>query len=127
MRSIHLFFLSTIILVFSLFPLKAQDSEPLTEEYKRATIERLSQLMNDFYVFPEVAKQTEIHLWEMWESGEFEAIEENSTFASVLTEAVQSVNHDGHMRIRETPPFEAPDNSPERMIEEQIYDVERWR
>ncbi len=33
-----------------------------TKKYKEQAIHRLSQLMNDFYVFPEVAKQTEEHL-----------------------------------------------------------------
>jgi hypothetical protein len=127
MRSLRIFLLSTIILVECLSPVVAQDSEPLSKEYKQATIERLSQLMNDFYVFPDVAKETETHLMDLWASGHFDDIEDNGAFAAALTEAVQSVNNDKHMRVRENPPYEAPDNSPERMIEEQIHEVERWR
>ncbi len=105
----------------------AQEAEPLTAEYKAEAIQTLSQLMNDFYVFPEVAKQTEEHLLAQLEAGHFDQFDNDDDFAAALTESVQSINHDKHMRIRAARPYVAPPNSPERMIEERLDRMDRSR
>jgi hypothetical protein len=99
----------------------------LTTKYKEAAIQKLSQLMNDYYVFPEVAQQTEAHLMKQWKAGHFDAFEDDEAFAAALTASVQSINQDKHMRIRVNPPYVAPPNSPERMIEERLDRIERSR
>lgn len=104
----------------------AQDSA-LSNSYKQDVIIKLSQLMNDRYVFPEVAKATETHLKTQLAAGHFDAYTTDETFAAALTESVQSINKDKHMRIRTNPPYVAPDNSPERAIEEQVDRMNRTR
>lgn len=104
----------------------AQDSS-LSTEYKKEAIERLNELMNDRYVFPEVAKATEEHLLAQFEAGHFDQFEDNASFADALTESVQSINKDKHMRIWTNPPFEAAPNTPERRIEEQLARLNRSR
>ena len=47
--------LAITVLFFTCQVSVAQDLS-ITEEYKQQAIQKLSQLMNDFYVFPEVAK-----------------------------------------------------------------------
>lgn len=104
----------------------AQDN-PFTQKYKEQAIHTLSQLMNDFYVFPEVAKLTEEHLITQLKEGHFDQFKNDETFAAALTESVQSINKDKHMRIRANRPYVAPPNTPERMIEERIDQINRSR
>jgi len=114
------------ILLFNVNISKAQNNE-LTESYKEEAIHNLSQLMNDFYVFPEVAKTTAEHLKKQLDNKYYEQFETDETFANALTEAVQSVNHDKHMRIRVNRPFVAPPNSTKRIVDEQVDRIQRSR
>jgi hypothetical protein len=107
--------------------LVSAQSDLLTSEYKEQAILRLNQLMNERYVFPEVAKATEEHLLAQWAAGHFDAFTNDESLAAALTESVQSINHDKHMRIRANPPFVAPPNIPERRIEEQLTRRDRSR
>jgi hypothetical protein len=115
-----------VVLLMSINISSAQDI-PFTEKYKEQAIQRLSQLMNDFYVFPEVAKKTEDHLKAQWEKGHFDQFGNDADFAAALTESVQSINKDKHMRIRVNPSYVAPPNSPERLIEERMDQINRSR
>lgn len=101
--------------------------QPFTEQYKEQAIQHLSRLMNDFYVFPEVAKQTEEHLLAQWKEGHFDQFKDDESFASALTESVQAINKDKHMRIWVNPPYEAQPNTPERRVEERLDRMERSR
>lgn len=116
-----------ITIIFSNFQLLYSQDNTITEEYKEQTIHKLSQLMNDFYVFPKVAKLTEEHLLKQLSKGHFIQFKDDESFANALTKSVQSINKDKHMRIRKNRPYEAPDNSPERKIEVQLDQVNRSR
>ncbi len=108
----------------------AQDKsskDQIKNEYKEQAIQKLSQLMNDFYVFPEVAKLTEEHLKTQFKSGHFDQFDTDESFAAALTESVQFINKDKHMRIRVNRPYVAPENTPERMLEERIDRINRSR
>jgi C-terminal processing protease CtpA/Prc len=72
----------------------------LSSEIKASTVKRISELINDNYVFPDVAKKTSAMLETRLKSGVFDTIRSAKSFAQALTETVQSVNHDKHMRIR---------------------------
>ncbi|MFT4535262.1 MAG: hypothetical protein ACJA1A_000534 [Saprospiraceae bacterium] len=113
-------------LLLSFENLSAQD-ESLTKEYKEQAIQKLSELMNDFYIFPEVAKTTEQHLISQLKSGHFKQFNDTESFATALTESVQHINKDKHMRIWKNRPYEAPEQTPERMIEEQLDRKDRNR
>jgi hypothetical protein len=58
----------------------------LNEAYKKETIEKLSVLMQDFYIYPDIAKKTSEHLYKQYEAGYFDKCKDNETFATVLTE-----------------------------------------
>ncbi|WP_146092129.1 hypothetical protein [Polaribacter filamentus] len=62
----------------------AQD-KTFTKEYKENVIQSLSKLMNDYYVFPEVAKLTQEHLKTQLLDGYFDQFKNNETFAAALT------------------------------------------
>jgi tetratricopeptide (TPR) repeat protein len=104
-----------------------QQAEIISKKYKADAIESLNQLMNDFYVFPDVAKKTEQHLDKQLESGHFDEYSNIESFAEALTASVQAINKDKHMRIRKNRPYVAQENSPERLIEERIDRVNRSR
>ena len=119
----------SLILLFTLLfstHLFAQDKE-LTEKFKEETIERLSEMMNERYVFPDVAEKTSAHLAKQLKAGHFKQFKDVSSFAEALTESVQHINKDKHMRIRPNPPYKAPENTPERMIEERLDRINRGR
>lgn len=115
--------LLSILLTFALLIpnlLIGQSTETLSKEYKTEAINSLNQLMNDFYVFPELAKTTAQHLDEQLASGHFDQFTDLDGFAEALTESVQEINKDKHMRIRKNRPYVAQENTPERFIEERI-------
>ena len=115
-----------IALVLNMSLSKAQDKS-FTKEYKEQVIQSLSQLMNDYYVFPEIAKLTEEHLNAQLSDGYFDQFENDETFAAALTESVQAINKDKHMRIRPNPPYTAPEKSQERVVEEHLARINRSR
>lgn len=102
----------------------SQDSV-LSIEYKKEVINTLSDLMNDKYVFPDIAKKTEEHIKEQFKKGHFDQFTSNESFATALTQSVQSINNDKHMKIMSQPPYEAPAMTPERLIEEKIFNLKR--
>jgi len=120
-------FLLLIGLFFTLNASIAQDHQSFTKKYKTEAIHKLSELMNDFYVFPKVAKLTEEHLMTQLKEGHFDQFQDDETFAAALTASVQTINKDKHMRIMVNRPYVAPENSPERMIEERVDQINRSR
>lgn len=105
---------------------QAQDHS-LTNEYKEKVIQKLSQLMNDFYVFPEIAKQTEQHIKKQWLEGYYNSFKNNESFAAALTRSVQDINKDKHMRIRSNQPNTTSETSQESMLSEHIARMDRSR
>lgn len=103
------------------------DGESLSKEYKEEVINNLSVLMNQYYVFPDIAGDTEKHLWSQLKEGHFDQCKDDESFAAALTESVQEVNKDKHMRIRPSRPYVAPDNSQERLIEARLDRIDRSR
>ncbi|MGM5470520.1 S41 family peptidase [Flavobacteriaceae bacterium LMO-SS05] len=116
-----------ILVLFLYFNLSFAQEQPLNKAYKEQVILKLSQLMNDYYVFPEIAKLTEEHLKTQLNEGYFDQFENDEAFAAALTASVQAINHDKHMRIWKNKPYVAPDKSPERMIEEKLDQLDRSR
>jgi len=115
-----------VIFLFQFSFLLGQE-QSLNADYKEKVIDKLSQLMNDFYIYPEVAKETEIHLKAQLKNGHFDEYKDNDTFAEALTNAVQFINKDKHMRIRSQRPYVAPENTIERKTEERMGQINRFR
>ncbi len=116
----------TFCLIFFSVITNAQ-KEPLSDDYKKETIENLCRLMNDYYVYPKVAKQTEVHLMKQLKEGHFNEIQSLQPFADALTKSVQSINKDKHMRIRKNRPRKAAPNTPDAIIEDRIYRINQDR
>ncbi len=116
-----------MVVLFLNFNTTTAQDKSFDENYKEQAIHSLSKLMNDFYIFPEIAKLTEEHLLTQLNEGHFNQFENDETFAAALTKSVQTINKDKHMRIRASRPYVAPENSSERMIEERLYQINRSR
>ncbi len=99
----------------------------LSEAYKKETIDKLSVLMLDLYIYPDIAKKTSEHLYKQYEAGYFDKFKDNETFATVLTESVQSVNKDKHMRIMSNAPYIAPQNTLEAKSAHRMGQINNYR
>ncbi len=88
-----------LLLVSSVLPAQ-ENSAPLTKEERIAFVENVSKLLNENYVFPEIAAQIEKHLKGKLAAGAFDSLTVTSEFADTMTKELQSISHDKHMRVR---------------------------
>jgi tetratricopeptide (TPR) repeat protein len=75
----------------------------LGEEERVAVVERIGQLLNERYIFPDTAESCAEHLRAQLEAGAFDDLTDREAFARRLTESLQNVSHDKHMRVRPRP------------------------
>lgn len=59
--------------------------------------------LNQFYVFPDTAKKMEEAVRAKQKKGEYDAIADGNVFAKTLTENLQAVSHDKHLRVDFSP------------------------
>jgi hypothetical protein len=114
-----------LVIFFSNSDLQAQ---ALTAEFKKSSIEQISALLDERYVFPDVAKATGEHLKKQLAAGVFDKCDDIPTFAEALTREAQSVAKDKHLRVRPAPPNQPrPDDTPERQADGLLRDKARQR
>src|ERR1043165_6852658 len=76
-------------------------------------IDAILKRLNDSYVFPEVAKKMEQSIRERVAKQEYDQITSAKQFATTLTNDLQAVSHDKHLRVRYS--FEPiPERGPQR-------------
>lgn len=63
-------------------------------------IAAISNRLNDSYVFPEVAKKVETVIRDRASKGEYDSLTSAKAFAKKLTEDLQEVSRDKHLRVR---------------------------
>jgi tetratricopeptide (TPR) repeat protein len=95
--------------------------------YRKETIEKLSVLIQDFYIYPDVAKITSEHLYKQYEAGYFDQCKDNESFATVLTASVQTVNKDKHMKIMSNASYIAPENTLEAKAAHRMGQINNYR
>ena len=105
----------------------AQSEVTIDHDFQKEAIETLSQLILENYVYEDVAQKTVAHLQSESTIQSFQDQKDLKSFAEALTKAVQSINKDKHMRIRPARPRKAPENTPERMIEDHLHRLEQSR
>lgn len=97
-------FLAVLLLgaAVSARPASAQDPRPSTLDAneRRSVVDHIAQLLNENYVFPDVALKSGAHLKAKLAAGAFDDIVDARTYAEALTRELQAVNHDRHMRVR---------------------------
>ena len=72
----------------------------VTKEQKTEAIDSLIKLMNERYIFPETAKQIELHLRKQQIKKAYDTISSAETFAAKLTADIRSICNDKHVTIR---------------------------
>lgn len=99
----------------------------IDKKYKKESIDEICTIINKYYVFPEIALKTSEHLQKLSKKGAFNDIDNLAEFSKALSKEVQSINHDKHMRIVQTPPRKSPENTAERKIENKIANYHSYR
>ena len=66
-------------------------------------IDGIAAQLTDLYVYPDVAKKMVQALREHQKHGDYDAIGEARTFADLLTDHLQAVSHDRHLRVSFSP------------------------
>lgn len=75
-------------------------ADDLDAARRESAVTRISAELNARYVFPDVAKQCAEHLGAELADGKFDELTDPQAFAEALTEALQSISKDKHMRVR---------------------------
>src|SRR5215510_3804420 len=92
-------------------------------------IDGILKRLNDSYVFPEVAKKMEQSIRERVAKKEYDQITSAKQFATTLTNDLQAVSHDKHLRVRysfESIPERAPRQEPTAAEREQRKRALTW-
>ena len=91
-------------------PVLAQPPQPpsITAQDRAAILDDIVAALNEVYVFPETAKKMEEHVRRQQKSGAYDQLGLLPDFAQKLTEDLQSVSHDLHLRVDWNP--EPPPN-----------------
>ena len=127
MKKLPDYFNQLAILVFCFLSCQFSNAQTIDQKYQTEVVQQLNTLLEANYVFKDVAIKTTAHLNKQLKAGAFASKTDLSSFAEALTQEVQSINKDKHMRIWPTPPYEAPENTPERLVEEHLNRLERGR
>lgn len=84
--------------------LAAQDrAATLNAERRAAVLDEITSALTRMYVFPDVAAKMNADLRARAAHGEFDAQRDAQSFAAVLTERLQAVSRDKHLRVRAGP------------------------
>jgi hypothetical protein len=106
----------------------AQDRMPRVDAAKRGEIiEAIAADIDTIYVFPDVATRMIEHLRDRLRAGAYDDLGDLGAFTDRLTEDLQSISHDRHLRVRPMPPEEA---GPGHEVDNEHIDRrvrERWR
>ena len=105
-RTTQLFFRLALLGLFALSSIAiacAQPEQPdltIDPATRTQVIDGILKRLNNSYVFPEVAKKMEQSIRERVDKKEYDQITSAKQFATKLTEDLQAVSHDKHLRVR---------------------------
>jgi tetratricopeptide (TPR) repeat protein len=71
----------------------------VAESEKNEFIKRVSQGLSDRYVFKEVGEKVADYITRQYKEGVYDTIRKAMHFTRILTDDIQSVSHDKHMRV----------------------------
>ncbi|MCW5520232.1 S41 family peptidase [Aureitalea sp. L0-47] len=94
--------LTGLIILMAASCLQAQNT-PVTSAEKALVIDSVSSKLNSNYVFPEVAKKMSADLQSKLKSGAYNTISDPNQFATKLTEDLQAISKDKHLRVSFAP------------------------
>ncbi len=96
--------LSTIMMkIVYTQPVETSSNSIIDRKFKEQSVNKISKLLWDNYIFPETSKKMEDYVKSRLKSGAYENIDNVYKFAEILTEDIQSISHDKHLRVKYTP------------------------
>ena len=91
----------------------ADMDKKLDSETRSRVLDAIVAKLTELYVFPDVAKKMEQALRDNQKNGTYDAVVDSRAFADLLTEQLQAVSHDRHLRVSFMPmPLPAGDPEP---------------
>ena len=127
MRFKTLFISLLLAAAFVMLPMSGRAQQPqnlpdgtVDAATRNSVIDNLIKELNDGYVFDDVAKKMEADLRRRQDAKEYDSITSARSFAQKLTEDLQSVSKDKHLRIRFS-----PDVIPERVERGEPTEAEK--
>jgi len=108
MGYLRLFTLISVLISSLIFSSIVQaKSLEINAEQRKEVVERISQIIIENYVFPDVAVQSATYIQKQLQSGQYNGINSADRLAAKLTLDLQQVNHDKHMEVRVNKPKNA--------------------
>jgi retinol-binding protein 3 len=102
------------------------ESPTLDREYKERVVDWISRELDQTYIFLEKAQEMERMIRSRFESGAYDSISHLQDFADLLTQDLQSISRDKHLRIRYAPePMPRDDATPEELKRRQELQLRR--
>jgi len=83
---------------------RAQDTATtLTPQEQKTGVDSVGSKLNKSYVFPEVAKKMVENIQNKLHNGNYKSIKDPQEFATKLTEDLQTISNDKHLRVSFAP------------------------
>ncbi len=79
------------------------NAEELNNLTKKSTVNSITNLLSKNYVYPSVAEKMNSHIQQQLKKGQYAKINDSNAFADQLTEDLQSISKDEHLRIKHDP------------------------
>ena len=120
---------SAVLLLLPLFlapPACAQSDGPVTDDERTAVVERIETMLADRYVFADKGVEAGARIQSQLADGVYDDLSAPDAFAEALTEDLQSVTNDKHLRVRHRPPPSGPGPARDPIME-QVSFMERMR
>lgn len=77
---------------------------------REQAVQNIAEVLGDRYVFAELGERAGHHVLERLQTGAYDEVTEVAAFAERLTQDLQSVTNDKHMRVRPIPPDQPRDD-----------------
>lgn len=102
-KIIILLTISALVQVRGISQTSQSNDVVLSNEMKMNTVNKVSQMLNDNYIFQDKASEMGTLIVNNFESGKYSDLNDPAKFALQLTEDLQSVSKDKHIRVRFSP------------------------
>lgn len=107
-------------------PMENQPDMTVDAQTKSAVIDNLIKLLNEDYVFPDTAAKMEKALREHQEKKDYDAITSAIAFAKTLTDNLQDIAHDKHLRVQYSSRPLPPESANHEPTPEQIAEYHEF-
>jgi hypothetical protein len=75
----------------------------LDSAIRQRVIDGVVSNLKEFYVYPDIAQKMEDALRAHQNRGEYDAVTDGDAFATLLTNQLQEISHDKHLRVNYSP------------------------